>query len=59
MWLNMQHAVDLWEAGAVHGHEYKKIQHSDGWRTGHHTGWKGGAGNKIRNLFDTEDHNVM
>jgi plasmid maintenance system antidote protein VapI len=40
MWLNMQHAVDLWEARAVHGHEYKKIQHSDGWRTGHHKGGK-------------------
>jgi len=26
MWLNMQQAVDLWEARAVHGHEYEKIQ---------------------------------
>jgi len=26
MWLNMQQAVDLWEARAVHGREYEKIQ---------------------------------
>ena len=26
MWLNMQQAVDLWEARSIHGHEYKKIQ---------------------------------
>ena len=26
MWLNMQQAVDLWEAQAVHGHEYRRIQ---------------------------------
>ena len=26
MWLNMQQAVDLWEARATHGLEYKKIQ---------------------------------
>jgi plasmid maintenance system antidote protein VapI len=26
MWLNMQQEVDLWEARAVHGHEYEKIQ---------------------------------
>ena len=26
MWLNMQQAVDLWEAQAVHGHEYENIQ---------------------------------
>jgi len=26
MWLNMQQAVDLWEARIIHGHEYDKIQ---------------------------------
>jgi addiction module HigA family antidote len=26
MWLNMQQAVDLWDARAIHGFEYKKIQ---------------------------------
>jgi addiction module HigA family antidote len=26
MWLNMQQAVDLWEARAIHGFEYEKIQ---------------------------------
>jgi addiction module HigA family antidote len=26
MWLNMQQALDLWEAQTVHGHEYDKIQ---------------------------------
>jgi len=26
MWLNMQQAVDLWDARAIHGVEYKKIQ---------------------------------
>jgi len=26
MWLNMQQAVDLWEAQAVHGHECENIQ---------------------------------
>jgi len=26
MWLNMQQAVDLWEARSIHGHEYAKIQ---------------------------------
>ena len=25
MWLNMQQAVDLWEAQVVHGSEYEKI----------------------------------
>lgn len=25
MWLNMQQAVDLWEARSIHGHEYAKI----------------------------------
>lgn len=26
MWLNLQQALDLWEAQTVHGHEYNKIQ---------------------------------
>ncbi|MGD2084907.1 MAG: HigA family addiction module antitoxin [Candidatus Aminicenantes bacterium] len=26
MWLNMQQAVDLWEAREIHGVEYEKIQ---------------------------------
>ncbi len=26
MWLNMQQAVDIWEARSIHGHEYDKIQ---------------------------------
>lgn len=26
MWSNMQQAVDLWEAQAIHGHEYENIQ---------------------------------
>jgi addiction module HigA family antidote len=26
MWLNMQQAVDLWEARTIYGHEYDKIQ---------------------------------
>jgi len=26
MWLNMQQAVDLWDARAIHGLEYTKIQ---------------------------------
>lgn len=26
MWLNMQQAVDLWDARAVHGREYKRIR---------------------------------
>ena len=26
MWLNMQQALDLWEAEKFHGHEYDKIQ---------------------------------
>lgn len=26
MWLNMQQAVDLWEARSIHGREYAKIQ---------------------------------
>ncbi len=26
MWLNMQQAVDLWDARAIHGLEYKNIQ---------------------------------
>jgi addiction module HigA family antidote len=26
MWLNMQQAVDLWDAHAIHGREYKKIR---------------------------------
>ena len=26
MWLNMQQAVDLWEARRIHGGEYHKIQ---------------------------------
>jgi len=26
MWLNMQQAVDLWDARAVHGPEYRKIR---------------------------------
>ena len=26
MWLNMQQALDLWEAKKFHGHEYEKIQ---------------------------------
>lgn len=26
MWLNMQQALDLWEARKTHGHEYDKIR---------------------------------
>jgi addiction module HigA family antidote len=26
MWLNMQQAVDLWEARTIHGTEYERIQ---------------------------------
>jgi len=26
MWLNMQQALELWEARSIHGHEYAKIQ---------------------------------
>ena len=26
MWLNMQQAVDLWEARTIHGNEYDRIQ---------------------------------
>jgi antitoxin HigA-1 len=26
MWLNMQQAVDIWEADRVHGREYEKIR---------------------------------
>jgi addiction module HigA family antidote len=26
MWLNMQQAVDLWEARTNHGHEYERIR---------------------------------
>lgn len=29
MWLNMQQAVDLWEARTIHGNEYDKIQPVD------------------------------